>query len=97
VTLDLRGLTRIDTIGVRALVFTYAICDSDGFDFRLIPGPRQVRRAIARCGALDLLPSALQAAGFVNDWSGNQERMSDAQHDLSRAEESNGAVELRGR
>jgi anti-anti-sigma factor len=96
VTLDLRGLTRIDRIGVRALVFTYAICDSDGFDFRLIPGPPRVRRVIARCAALDLLPSALEAGGFVSDWSDNQERMSDAQHDLSR-EERNDAVELGGR
>jgi anti-anti-sigma factor len=29
-------------------VFTYAICDSEGFDFRLTPGPRQIRRIIGR-------------------------------------------------
>ncbi|HEX4437030.1 MAG TPA: STAS domain-containing protein [Solirubrobacteraceae bacterium] len=77
VALDLRGLTRIDAIGVRALVFTYAICDSDGFDFRLIPGPRQVRRVIARCGARDLLQAPLEAGLFDSDWSNNHDRRKD--------------------
>jgi anti-anti-sigma factor len=58
VILDLRKLTHIDVLGVRAVVFTYAICDSDGFDFWLIPGSTQVERVIARCGAVYLLPSS---------------------------------------
>lgn len=56
VALDLRGLTRIDPAGVRTVVFAHAICESDGFDFRLIPGPPRVQQTIACCGALHLLP-----------------------------------------
>jgi anti-anti-sigma factor len=58
VILDLRKLDHIDVLGVRAIVFAYAICDSDGFDFWLIPGSTQVERVIARCGAVHLLPSS---------------------------------------
>jgi hypothetical protein len=44
-----------------------------------------IRVVIGRCGAVTLLPTT-RSGGFVDDWSDNQERISDAQGDVSRAE-----------
>jgi anti-anti-sigma factor len=59
VMLDLRNLDGIDPLGVRAVVLAYAICESDGLDFRLVPGSPRVQRVFWRCGTVDLLPFTL--------------------------------------
>ncbi|HEX4466649.1 MAG TPA: STAS domain-containing protein [Solirubrobacteraceae bacterium] len=56
VMLDLRKLDVIDPLGVRAVVLAYAVCESDGLDFQLVPGSPQVQRVFSCCGTIDLLP-----------------------------------------
>jgi anti-sigma B factor antagonist len=50
VVLDLRGLTFMDSSGLSlALRWTFA-AEQDGFDFSLIPGPRQIQRVFELAG-----------------------------------------------
>jgi anti-anti-sigma factor len=56
-TLDLRQLDTIDSIGVTAIARRGAVCKMQGHDFAVIPGSSVVRRALAEAGAVDLLAS----------------------------------------
>ncbi len=56
ITLDLRQLTYIDTIGVAVIAFRCGLCERRGYDFALIPGPRLVQRAFEHAGVSELLP-----------------------------------------
>jgi anti-anti-sigma factor len=56
ITLDLRALTYVDSIGVAVIVFRCGLCKRRGYDFSLIPGSRFIRRAFEQAGVIDLLP-----------------------------------------
>jgi anti-anti-sigma factor len=54
-TLDLRQLEEIDSIGATVIAFRGAACKRQGRDFAVIPGSRVIHRALAEAGAMDLL------------------------------------------
>jgi anti-anti-sigma factor len=56
ITLDLRELDYIDSIGVAAIAFRSGLCERRGYDFTLIPGPRFIQRAFEQAGVAGLLP-----------------------------------------
>jgi anti-anti-sigma factor len=56
ITLDLRELTYIDSIGVAVIAFRCGLCERRGYDFALIPGSRLIHRAFEQAGVADLLP-----------------------------------------
>ena len=56
ITLDLRQLTYIDSIGVAVISFRCGLCRRQGYGFSLIPGSRLIHRAFEQAGVVDLLP-----------------------------------------
>ena len=56
ITLDLRQLTHIDSVGVAVISFRCGLCERRGCGFSLVPGPRFVQRAFEQAGVVDLLP-----------------------------------------
>jgi len=56
ITLDLRQLTHIDSVGVAVISFRCGLCQRQGYGFSLVPGPRFVQRAFEQAGIVDLLP-----------------------------------------
>lgn len=56
ITLDLRGLTHIDSIGVAVIAFRCGLGRRRGYEFALIPGSPFIHRAFERVGVSDLLP-----------------------------------------
>jgi anti-anti-sigma factor len=56
ITLDLRELTYIDSIGVAVIAFRSGLCKRRGYDFALIPGSRLIQRAFEQSGASESLP-----------------------------------------
>jgi anti-sigma B factor antagonist len=56
ITLDLRELTYIDSIGVAVIVFRCGHCTRRGHDFTLISGSPLVQGAFERAGVIDSLP-----------------------------------------
>ena len=56
ITLDLRGLTYIEAIGVSVVAFRCGLYRRHGYDFALVRGPRAVQRAFEQAGLSELLP-----------------------------------------
>jgi anti-sigma B factor antagonist len=56
VTLDLSGLTFMDSCGLRSVLRVKQMCEQRGYDFRLVPGEQQVQRLFELTGLLDVLP-----------------------------------------
>jgi anti-anti-sigma factor len=56
ITLDLRGLTHIDSAAVAAIAFRCGLSQRRGYEFALIPGTRQIQDAFARAGMAEVLP-----------------------------------------
>ena len=56
ITLDLRELTYIDSIGVAVIAFRCDLCKRRGYDFALIPGSPSIHRAFEQAGLSELLP-----------------------------------------
>jgi anti-anti-sigma factor len=56
ITIDLRGLMFIDSTGLAEIILTNQLCDRDGHDFALIPGPRAVQRLFELTGLIGALP-----------------------------------------
>ena len=55
-TLDLSGLTFIDSTGIRAVLAASGLCATRGCEFMVIPGPGQVQRVFEFAGLIDRLP-----------------------------------------
>jgi anti-anti-sigma factor len=55
-TLDLRELMYIDSIGIAVIAFRWGLCKRRGQDLALIPGSRLMRHALERAGVTHLLP-----------------------------------------
>lgn len=56
ITLDLRGLSYIDSAGLAAIVLTGRLCARHGCDFALLRGQRPVQRLFEVTGMIDELP-----------------------------------------
>lgn len=56
ITLDLRQLTYIDSIGVGVIAFRCRLCRRQGHGVALIPGPQFIQRAFEEAGVIDQLP-----------------------------------------
>lgn len=61
-TLDLSGLIFIDSTGLAEIILTGQLCDRDGYEFALVPGPRAVQRLFELTGLVDALPFVEAAA-----------------------------------
>ena len=55
VVLDMRGLTFIDSSGIRAILAENQFADTNGREFSLLSGPPAVQRALEVCGLLEHL------------------------------------------
>jgi anti-sigma B factor antagonist len=62
ITLDLRELTYIDSVGVAVIAFRWGLCHRQGYEFALIPGSRFIHRAFEQAGLSDLLPFVAEEA-----------------------------------
>jgi anti-anti-sigma factor len=56
ITLDLRELAQIDSIGVAVIAFRRGFCERHGYDFAIIPGSQPVRRVFEQAGVDDSPP-----------------------------------------
>jgi anti-sigma B factor antagonist len=56
ITLDLRGLTFIDSTGLAAIVLASKVCDTNGYEFALIRGAASTQRLFELTGLIDVLP-----------------------------------------
>jgi anti-anti-sigma factor len=56
VVLDLRGVTFIDSTGLRLILELHGVAGTDSLTFELIPGPPAVQRIFEATGTLDRLP-----------------------------------------
>lgn len=56
ITLDLSGLSYIDSAGLAAIVLTGRLCAKHGHEFALIRGQRSVQRLFELTGMIDELP-----------------------------------------
>jgi anti-anti-sigma factor len=56
ITLDLRELTYIDSVGVAVIAFRCGLCQRRGYEFALIPGARKIHRVFEQAGVAGLLP-----------------------------------------
>jgi anti-anti-sigma factor len=56
ITVDLSALIFIDSTGLAEIILTSQLCDRDGFELTLIPGPRAVQRLFEQTGLIDALP-----------------------------------------
>lgn len=55
-TLDLSGLRFIDSSGLHAILWARDLCEQNGFQFSLVPGPAAVQRPFEVTHLLDVLP-----------------------------------------
>jgi anti-sigma B factor antagonist len=56
ITLDLSGLSFIDSTGLAEIILTSRLCERDGFELTLTPGSRAVQRLFELTGLIDALP-----------------------------------------
>lgn len=56
IVLDLRKVTFMDSTGLKATTSAQALCQAQGHEFGMIPGPRQVQTLFEITGLADLLP-----------------------------------------
>jgi anti-sigma B factor antagonist len=55
-TIDLSGVTFIDSRGLRLVIQLQAAAQLEGWTFALLPGPPEVQRVFEVSGTRDLLP-----------------------------------------
>ncbi len=56
VTLDLSGLTFIDSVGIGVVIQLAADLEARGIAMRIVPGPRHVQHVFTTIGMADVLP-----------------------------------------
>jgi anti-sigma B factor antagonist len=61
-TLDLSGLTFIDSVGIGVVIRLAADLEERGVPFRIVPGPRHVHRVFTTVGMDQLLPFEPESA-----------------------------------
>lgn len=62
-TIDLSGLTFVDSSGIAALVLADTLCERHQLEFSLVRGPAQVQRLFILTGLNDVLPFRDSADG----------------------------------
>lgn len=67
ITLDLRELTHIDSIGVTVIAFRSRLCKRRGHDFALIPGSPLMQRAFEQAGVEQVHDGTSDAAMRVRE------------------------------
>lgn len=72
-TLDLSRLVLIDSSGLAAIVYASRLCERDGCELTLVPGPASVQRVFEISGLAPLLPFRSRAAS-----DGTRDAASDA-------------------
>ena len=55
-TLDLSGLTFIDSVGIGVVIRLAAELETRGIELRIVPGPRHVHRVFTSVGMAQVLP-----------------------------------------
>jgi anti-anti-sigma factor len=58
VTLDLSGVTFIDSVGLSVVIRLAGELQSRGVELRIVPGPPEVQRVFEAVGMADVLPFA---------------------------------------
>jgi anti-anti-sigma factor len=56
VALDLSKLTFMDSTGLRAVLCAKQVAESHGYEFLVVPGPRNIQRLFELTGLLEVLP-----------------------------------------
>ncbi len=56
IVLDLRKLTFIDSTGLHEIIAASRLCEANGYEFMLIPGPQAVQHVFEVAGLADMLP-----------------------------------------
>ena len=56
ITLDLRELEEIDSVGATVLAFRCGLCERRGYGFAVIPASPEMQAELAAAGVSDLLP-----------------------------------------
>lgn len=56
VALDLSKLTFMDSTGLRAVLCVKGVAESHGYEFMLVPGPRNIQRLFELTGLAQVLP-----------------------------------------
>ena len=64
-TLDLSGVTFIDSTGIRTVLAARGLCAAHGCEFRLVPGPAHVQRVFEVSGLIDRLPFRNHGTGIA--------------------------------
>jgi anti-sigma B factor antagonist len=64
-TLDLSGVTFIDSAGIRAVLAARGLCAARRCEFMLVPGPAQVQRVFEMSGLIDHLPFRNHGTGIA--------------------------------
>lgn len=67
ITLDMRGLTHIEAIGISVIAFRCGLYKRRGYDIALVRGPRIVQRAFERAGLSELLPFRDESPAIVQE------------------------------
>jgi anti-sigma B factor antagonist len=68
VTLDLSGLTFMDSTGLFMVLFAKELADTHGYELSLIPGPPKIQRIFELTALLDLLPFQADDSGAGEDY-----------------------------
>lgn len=61
-TLDLSGLTFIDSVGIGVVIRLAGDLEARGVALRIVPGPRHVHRVFTTVGMADMLPFEPEAS-----------------------------------
>jgi stage II sporulation protein AA (anti-sigma F factor antagonist) len=56
IALDLRKLSFMGSTGLRVVLLAKELCEQHGYEFLVIPGPRNIQRMFELTGLLDVLP-----------------------------------------
>jgi anti-sigma B factor antagonist len=56
VTLDLRGLSFMDSTGLFMILYAKELADTYGYELSLVPGPREIQRVFELTALLEVLP-----------------------------------------
>src|SRR6202035_2664832 len=65
IALDLRKLRFMGSTGLRLLLLARDLCEQHGYEFHLVPGPRNIQRMFEMTGLLDVLPFQAEDSGVI--------------------------------
>ena len=65
IALDLSKLRFMGSTGLRVVLLAKELCEQHGYEFLLIPGPRNIQRIFELTGVLDVLPFQAQGPSVI--------------------------------